>query len=105
MEQGGDDGRGKRKLMTKQLSCRGRGRGAGSSGAAPQASVNRAAHEQYIAEEERNQRIWHTILVRLDTPNHRSEFDDGYMKDNDDKFILKAPQDSIRHPIVDYAKS
>jgi hypothetical protein len=27
------------------------------------------------------------------------------MKDNNDKFILKAPQDSIRHPIVDYAKS
>jgi hypothetical protein len=91
MEQGGDDGRGKRKLMTKQLSCQGRGRGASSSGAAPRASVDRAAHEQYIVEEERNQRIGHTILVRPDTPNHLSEFDDSYMKDNNDKFILKAP--------------
>jgi hypothetical protein len=27
------------------------------------------------------------------------------MRDNNDEFILKAPQDSIRHPIVDYAKS
>jgi hypothetical protein len=105
MEQGGDDGRGKRKLMTKQLARRGRGRGVGSSGAAPRASVNRAAHEQYVAEEERNQRIGHTILERSDTPNHLFEFDDSYMRDNDDEFVLKAPQDSIRHPIVDYAKS
>jgi hypothetical protein len=27
------------------------------------------------------------------------------MRDNDDEFILKAPQDNIRHPIVDYSKS
>jgi hypothetical protein len=54
MEQGGDDGRDKRKLMTKQLARRGRGRGARSSGAAPQASVDRVAHEQYVAVEERN---------------------------------------------------
>jgi hypothetical protein len=105
MEQGGDDGRGKRKLMTKQLARRGRGRGAGSNGAAPRALVDRAAHEQYVAEEEINQRIEHTILERPDTPNHLSEFDDSYMRDNDDEFILKAPQDSIKHPIVDYAKS
>jgi hypothetical protein len=105
MEQGGDDGRGKRKLLTKQFSRQGRGRGAGSSGAAPRASVDRVAHEQYIAEEERNQRIRHTILARPDTLNHLSEFNDSYMKDNDDEFILKAPQDNIRHPIVDYAKS
>jgi hypothetical protein len=91
MEQGGDDGRGKRKLLTKQLSHRGRGRGAGSSGAAPRASVDRATHEQYIAEEERNKRIRHTILVRPDTTNHLSKFDDSYMKDNDDEFVLKAP--------------
>jgi hypothetical protein len=104
MEQG-YDGRGKRKLMTKQLSCQGRERAAGSSGGAPRASVNRAAHEQYIAKEERNQRIGHTILERPNTPNHLSEFDDSYMRDNDDEFILKAPQDSIRHPIVDYAKN
>jgi hypothetical protein len=105
MEQGGDDGRGKRKLMTKQLARHGRGRGVGSSGAAPRASVDRAAHEQYVAKEERNQRIRHTILERPDTPNHLSEFDDSYMRDNDDEFILKVPQDNIRHPIVDYAKS
>jgi hypothetical protein len=54
MEHGGDDGRGKRKMMTKQLSRRGRWRGAGSSGAAPRASIDRVAHEQYIAEVERN---------------------------------------------------
>jgi hypothetical protein len=105
MEQGGDDGRGKRKLMTKQLAHRGRGRGARSSGAAPRASVDRAAHEQYVTEEERNQRIGHTILERPDTLNHLFEFDDGYMRDNDDEFVLKAPQDNIRHPIVDYFKS
>jgi hypothetical protein len=27
------------------------------------------------------------------------------MRDNDDEFVLKAPHDSIRHPIVDYSKS
>jgi hypothetical protein len=91
MEHGGDDGRGKRKLMMKQLARQGRGRGASSSGAAPRAFVDRAAHEQYVAEEERNQRIGHTILKRPDTPNHLSEFDDSYMRDNDDEFILKAP--------------
>jgi hypothetical protein len=105
MEQGGDDGRGKRKLMMKQLDRQGRGRGAGSSGAAPRASVDRVAHEQYVAEEERNQRIGHTILVRPKTPNHLSKFDDNYMRDNDDEFVLKAPQDNMRHPIVDYSKS
>jgi hypothetical protein len=91
MEQGGDDGRVKRKLMTKQLFCQGRGRGAGSSGAAPRASVDKAAHEQYIAKEERNQRIRHTILERPNTPNHLSEFDDSYMRDNNDEFVLKTP--------------
>jgi hypothetical protein len=91
MEQGGDDGRGKRKLMMKQFARRGRGRGAGSSGAAPRVSVDRAAHEQYVIEEERNHRIRHTILVRPDTPNHLFEFDDSYMRDNNDEFVLKAP--------------
>jgi hypothetical protein len=105
MEQGGDDGRGKRKLMTNQLAYRGRERGAGSSGAASRASIDRAAYEQYVAKEERNQKIRHTILERPDTPNHLSEFDDNYMRDNDDEFVLKAPQYNIRHPIVDYAKS
>jgi hypothetical protein len=91
MEQGGSDKRGKRKLMKKQLAHRGRGRGAGSSGAAPRASVDRAAHEQYVAEEKRNQRIEHTILERPNTLNHLSEFDDSYIRDNDDEFVLKAP--------------
>jgi hypothetical protein len=27
------------------------------------------------------------------------------MRDNNDEFVLKAPQDNIRHPIIDYAKS
>jgi hypothetical protein len=78
MEQGGNDKRGKRKLMTKQLAHRGRGRGAGSSGATPRASVDRAAHEQYVAEEERNQRIEHTILERPDTRDENGSDTDGY---------------------------
>jgi hypothetical protein len=52
MEQGGDDGRGKRKMLSKQLSRRGKGRGTNSSTAAPPA-YDKDAHQQYVEAEER----------------------------------------------------
>jgi hypothetical protein len=50
MEHGDDGGRRKRKMLTKQLSRRGRGRGTSSSAAAPPA-YDRDVHQQYIENE------------------------------------------------------
>ena len=100
----GDDARGKRKVLTKQLARRGRGRTTGGSGAAPRAT-DRATHDQYVAEEEMNQRIGYTIPIMHGTPNHLMEFDDSYMRDNEHEFVLTEPHNNVRHVVVDYGRS
>jgi len=104
MDRGGDDARGKGKVLAKQLAHRGRGRTGGGSGAAPRAT-NRAAHDQYVAEEEMNQRIGYTIPFMPGTPNHLIEFDDSHMRDNEDEFVLTEPHNNVTHVVVDYGMS
>jgi hypothetical protein len=106
MEQGGDDGRGKMKVLSNQLSRRGRGRGTSSSTIAPPAH-DKDAHQQYVEAEERLQQIGHTISLGgcPDTPLHITEFDDSYMRDIRDVFDLRAPQDIVAHSVIDYSKS
>jgi len=36
---------------------------------------------------------------------HIVEFDDNYMRDSTDEFELKAPNDIVDHPLVNYATS
>jgi hypothetical protein len=107
MEHGDDGGRGKRKMLSKQQARRGRGRASSSSGAAPRASFDRAAREQYIEDEERLKGEGHTIFPagHQGTPLHITEFDDSYMRGCNDEFTLKAPDDRVAHPLVDYSKS
>jgi hypothetical protein len=104
MDREGDDARGKRKVLAKQLARRGRGRTARGSGAAPRAT-DRAAHDQYVVEEEMNQRMGYTIPIMHGTPNHLTEFDDSYMRDNEDEFVLTEPHNNVRHTMVDYGRS
>jgi hypothetical protein len=81
MEQGEGSGRGKRKLLTKRMVRRGRG----SSSYVPR------DRDDVIEEEERNQRTGFTISVWPDSPLHILEFDDSYMRDNYDEFVLREP--------------
>jgi len=104
MDQGGDDGRGKRKTLTKQLARRCSGRTSGGSGASSRAT-NRATHDQDVDAEEMNQRIGYTIPVLPGTPNHLMEFDDSYMRDNEEEFVLREPHHNVTHSVVDYGRS
>jgi len=53
------------------------------------------------------QQVGYTISPRgcPGTPLHIVEFDDSYMRDNTDEFELKAPNDIVDHPLVNYATS
>ena len=94
MEHG--EGSGKRKVLnTKTLTRRGRGRPA----YAPQ------DRDDMFDEEARRQQEGYTIPITPDTPVHISEFDDRYMRDDDSEFELRAPDDRVRHHVVDYSRS
>jgi len=96
--------RGKRKISTKQQVCRGRGRGSRSG---VFFGDDRAARQQYIQQKEMLQQAGFTISPRCcpSTPLHIVEFDDSYMMDNTNEFELKAPNDTVDHPLVNYAAS
>jgi len=96
--------RGKRKITTKQQVRRGRGRGS-SSGVF--FGDDRAARQQYIQQEEMLQQAGFTIspIGCPSTPLHIIEFDDSYMRDSTDEFELKAPNDTVDHPLINYAAS
>jgi hypothetical protein len=53
------------------------------------------------------QQIGHTISPGgcPNTHLHITEFDDNYMRDSRDVFELRAPQDTVAHPVIDYSKS
>ena len=40
-----------------------------------------------------------------DTPQHLSEFDGRYMRDFKGKIIMRPPNDSRQHAVVNYSKS
>jgi hypothetical protein len=89
--------------LSKHPSRRGRGRG---SGPAAPSTADVAAHQQYTVEEEAKELRGHTIPIGgPSTPLHIIEFDDSYMQDCVDLFELRAPYDSVQHPIVDYSRS
>jgi hypothetical protein len=102
MERGGGSGQ-KRKQLSKHPSRRGRGRG---SGPAAPSTADAAAHQQYTTEEEAKELRGHTIPTGgPGTHLHITEFDGSYMQDCVDIFELRAPHDSVQHPIVDYSRS
>jgi hypothetical protein len=109
MEHGNDDRRGKRKMKEqrdKDPPHHGRGRSttAGSS-AAPRGHGDRGRHEQYIEDEERLEMTGCTTDAIPDTPLHLTEFDGSYIRDFDGVMLMRAPNDSRQHPIVNYSKS
>ena len=90
----------------KDLPCRGRGSStlAGSS-AAPRGLSDRGRHEQYIEDEERLEMTGCTTDAIPDTPQHVSEFDGRYMRDFVGEIIMRPPDDSRQHVVVNYSKS
>ena len=40
-----------------------------------------------------------------DTPQHLSEFDGRYMRDFEGEIIMRPPDDSCQHAVVNYSKS
>jgi len=61
--------------------------------------------EQYIKDEERLEMTGHTTDVILDTPQHLSEFDGRYIRDFESEIIMRPPDDSCQHVVVNYSKS
>jgi hypothetical protein len=41
----------------------------------------------------------------LDTPHHLFEFDGRYMRDFEGEIIMRPPDDSRQHAIINYSKS
>jgi len=60
---------------------------------------------QYIEDEERLEMIGRTTNAILDTPQHLSEFDGRYMRDFEGEIIMRPPDDSRQHAVVNYSKS
>ena len=58
---------------------------------------------QYIEDEERLEMIGHTTDAIPDTPRHLSEFDGRYIRDFE--IIMRPPNDSRQHAVVNYSKS
>ena len=49
--------------------------------------------------------IGHTTNAILDTPHHLSEFDSRYMRDFEGEIIMRPPDGSRQHAVVNYSKS
>ena len=85
---------------------RGRGRSiAAGSSAAPRTLSDKGRREQYIEDEERLEMIGCTTNAILDTPHHLSEFDGRYIRDCEGEIIMRPPDDSCQHAVVNYSKS
>ena len=82
----------------------GRSTAAGSS-VAPKGLSDRGRCEQYIEDEERLVMIGHATDAIPDTPQHLSEFDGRYMRDFEVEIIMRPPDDSRQHAVVNYSKS
>ena len=83
---------------------RGRSTAAGSSVALMELG-DRETHKQYIEDEERLEMTGHTTDAIPDTPHHLSEFDGRYMRDLEDEIIMRPPDDSRQHAVINYSKS
>ena len=85
---------------------RGRGRSttAGSS-AAPRGLGDRGRRVQYIEDEERLEMNGCTTDAIPNTPQHLSKFDGRYMRDLEDEIIMRPPDDSRQHAVINYSKS
>ena len=109
MEHEDDDCRGKRKMVEsrdKDPPRRGRGRlAAASSGVALRGRADRGRHEQYIADEERLEMTSRTTDACLNTPLHLIEFDRSYIREVNGEMLMRVPDDSRQHPVIDYSKS
>jgi hypothetical protein len=99
--------RGKRKMAEKDMPHRGRGRSttAGGSGTAPHGRGDRGRHDQYIKDEERLEMLGHTTNVIPDTPLHITKFDISYIRDFEGEMIMRPPDDTRLHAVVNYSKS
>ena len=90
----------------KDPPCRGRGRStAAGSSAAPRGLGDRGRRVQYIEDEERLKMIGRTTDAIFVIPQHLSEFDGRYMRDFEGEIIMRPPDDSHQHAVVNYSKS
>ena len=83
---------------------RGRSTAVGSS-VAPRGLGDRGRRKQYIEDEKRLEmtgRITDAIPI---TPQHLSEFDGRYLRDFEGEIIMRPPDDSHQHAVVNYLKS
>jgi hypothetical protein len=98
---------GKRKKADKDMPHRGRGRSvaAGSSRDAPQGHGGREARDQYIEDEERLERLGHTIDAIPDTPLHLTKFDGRYVRDFEGEMLMRPLVDTHQHAVTNYSKS
>ena len=109
MEHEDDDRRGKRKMvesrdMDPPHCCHGRSTAA-SSGAALRGRGDRGRHEQYIEDEERLEMTSRTTDACPNTPLHLIEFDRSYIREVDGEMLMRVPDDSRQHPVIDYSKN
>ena len=85
---------------------RGRGRStAAGSSVAPRGLSDKGRREQYIEDEERLEKTGCTTDAISDTPQHISKFDGRYMRDFEGEIMMRPPDDSRQHAVVNYSKS
>ena len=78
---------------------------AAGSSAAPRGLGDRGRHEQYIEDEERLEMTGRSTDACPNTPLHLVEFDKSYIREVDGEMLMKVPDDSRQHPVIDYFKS
>ena len=109
MEHEDDDRRGKRKMVEsrdKDSPCHGCGRlVAASSGVALRGHGDRRRHEQYMKDDEKLEMTGRTMDAYPNTPLHLIEFNRSYIREVDGEMLMRVPDDSHQHPIIDYSKS
>jgi uncharacterized damage-inducible protein DinB len=49
--------------------------------------------------------LGHTTDAIHDTPLHMTEFDGSYIREFDGEMLMRAPNDSRQHSIINYSKS
>ena len=75
------------------------------SSVAPRGLGDRGRSEKYIEDEERLEMTGHTTNAIPNAPQHLSEFDGRYMRDFEGKIIMRPPDGSCQHVVVNYSKS
>jgi hypothetical protein len=73
--------------------------------AAPRGHGDRGRCEQYIEDEERLELTGCTMDACPDTPLHLTEFDRSYIRKVDGEMLMRLPDDSHQHLVIDYSKS